>query len=358
MKKLIIEVFLLSSIFAATSAWPGIFSSCDSASKESKPDWVIMPDYSLHGFYVGVGSAEDDGSTESKLFMDSDSNAKRHLVEQIEVRIEAENELSTRVNNQKVQKDSLSKIKVSAEEVLRGLNVKSRWVDKANCTHYTLMVISRESIVQTKQEKVMKSRLEKFKTELAEGSDHEKNRDIKLRRIHLETAQALLEETNFKFLPEDLTKDAYAKQLSDALAQLNKESSQTQGHMALFAINKSSLLNNNVIAKMLDQLRSGDNPTDRLMADCSREEECISRAKERGFNMLTLLSANTQIVTSQMGTLKGTLIVSKTVLDIESRKVVKGPDTELAEVIGWSKSELDWDNAAEKVMQAFNERSK
>jgi hypothetical protein len=212
--------------------------------------------------------------------------------------------------------------------------------------------------VQTKQEKVMKSRLEKFKTELAEGSDHEKNRDIKLRRKHLETAQALLEETNFKFLPEDLTKDAYAKQLSEALAQLNKESSQTQGHMALFAINKSSLLNNNVIAKMLDQLRSGDNPTDRLMADCSREEECISRAKERGFNMLTLLSANTQIVTSQMGTLKGTLIVSKTVLDIDSRKVVKGPDTELAEVIGWSKAELDWDNAAEKVMQAFNERSK
>jgi hypothetical protein len=89
------------------------------------------------------------------------------------------------------------------------------------------------------------------------------------------------------------------------------------------------------------------------MAECSSEEDCISRAKEMGFSRLTLLIAQNQIVTSQMGTLKGTITVSKTVYDIESRKVIRGPDTATAQVIGWSSAELDWNMAAEKAMQTF-----
>lgn len=354
MKRIFVGLALVGTLSASLPVWAGLFSSCDYGSAEPKPEWVSNSAYSLKDFYVGVGSAEKDGRSKDQQRETSENDAKSHLVEQIEVRIQAENEQSTRVSNQKVQKDALSKVTVSAEEVLRGLSIKDRWVDKVTCAHYTLMVVSKESIAQAKQEKIMKIRLEQFKKQLAEGGDHEKNRDIKVRRKHLEMAQALLAETNFAFLPEEpLAKEVYAKQVSDALEQLNKESSQAQGRMALFALNKSGMLNVNVIGKMLDQLRAGDNTADRLMTDCKQEEDCITRAKERGFTMLTLLTAGTQIVTSQMGTLKGTLTVSKTVFDIESRKVLKGPDTAFAEVIGWSKAELDWDNAAEKAMQTF-----
>ena len=358
MKRLFVNLTWVCALIVSLPAWPGIFSSCDSASKEPRPDWVSQPDFSLTGFYVGVGSAENDGRSEHQMSNDSENDAKKHLVEQIEVKIQSENEQSTSVSNQNVRKDALSKVKVSAEEVLHGLNVKSRWVDKENCTHYTLMVISKESIFQTKQEKIMKIRLELFKTELAEGSDHGKNPAISVRRKHLETAQALLAETNFNYLPDDLTKDAYTKQLTDAQALLSKESSQTQGRMALFAINKGGTLHENVIGKMLDQLRSDDDKTDRLMADCHQQEECIDHAKERGFTKLTLLTASTRVDTSSMGTLKGTLNISITVFDVESRKILKGPDTASSEVIGWQKAELDWENAAEKAMQTFNERGK
>lgn len=89
------------------------------------------------------------------------------------------------------------------------------------------------------------------------------------------------------------------------------------------------------------------------MAECSNVEDCIKRANERGFSMLALLKANSRVTTSQMGALKGTLTVSRTVYDIDSRKVLKGPDTVSAQVIGWSNEELDWHAAAEKAMQNF-----
>ena len=316
------------------------------------PDWVSKTDYSLKDFYVGVGSAEKDGRSKDEQRRVSEDDAKAHLVQQIEVTIKAENEQGTRVSNERVEKIALSKVTVSAEEVLRDLKIKSRWVDKETCAHYTLMVIGKESVAQAKREKIMKSRLEKFKVLLAEGTDREKNRDLKVRRKYLEDAQALLGDTDFRGLNE-LGKEVYVKRMNDALDQLNKEASQVKGRMALFALNKDGSLSADVIGKMLDQLRSADNTTDRLMVDCNQKEDCIRLAKERGFTTLTLLNASSQVATSLMGSLKGTLIVSRTVYDIESGNVLKGPDFVSTQVIGWGREELDWGTAAEKAMQTF-----
>lgn len=333
--------------------WAGLFSSCDAGSKEPKPEWVSQLDYILPGFYVGVGSAEKDGKGKDEQSKASEDNAKSHLVQQIEVTIKAENEQSTRVSKQGVQQDAMSKVTVSAEEVLRDLKIKDRWIDKETCAQYTLMVISKESVAQAKREKTMKNRLEKFKILLAEGLDRDKNRDMKVRRKHLEDAQSLLADTDFKLLPEEQGKEVYAKRLNEALEQLNKDTSQVKGRMALFALNQDGKLRSDVIGKMLDMLRSGDNTTDRLMADCNTVDDCISRAKERGFSMLALLKVGSQVGTSPMGALKGTLTVSRTVYDIESHKIVKGPDTASAQAIGWSNEELDWNAAAEKAMQGL-----
>jgi hypothetical protein len=216
-----------------------------------------------------------------------------------------------------------------------------------------LLTISKESVAQVKREKAMKSRFEKFKVQLEEGSDRDKNRDIKVRRKYLEDAQALLTDTDFNLLPEELGKEFYTKRLNEALDQINKESSLVKGRTALFALNQDGKLRADVMGKMLDQLRSGDNTADRLMTDCDTVEDCISRAKERGFSKLALLKASSQVGTSPMGAIKGTLTVSRTVYDIESHKIVKGPDTVSTQVIGWSNEELDWNAAAEKAMQGL-----
>ncbi|HLP97296.1 MAG TPA: LPP20 family lipoprotein [Sideroxyarcus sp.] len=333
--------------------WAGLFSSCDAGSHEPRPEWVSKLDYSLPGHYVGVGSAEKDGKSRDEQSKSSEENAKSNLIQQIEVTIKAETEQSTRVSKQGVQQDATSKVSVTAEEVLRDLKVKGRWLDKDSCTQYTLIAISKESVAQAKREKIMKNRLEKFKLELAEGSDRDKNRDIKVRRKHLDDAQALLADTDFGLLPEELGKEVYTKRLNEVLGQLGREAAEVKGRTALFALNQDGKLRADVLGKMLDQLRSSDNTTDRLMADCNTADDCISRAKERGFTMLTLLKANSRVEISPMGALKGTLTISRTVYDIESGKVLKGADTVSAQVIGWSNEELDWNAAAEKAMQGL-----
>ncbi len=349
MKNIFIGLVLSVTALVCMPAW----SSCNTGSSEPKPEWVSNMDYSLPGYIVGVGYAEKDGKSEQQQKMDSERDAKMHLVEQIRVTIKSANEQSTRVNNEQVQKDALSQVAVNAEEVLRGLRIKSRWVDKETCTLYSLLIISNEAVAQTRQERLMKTRLEQIKNLLAAGGDNDKNLDIKTRRKHLEDAQTLLADTDFSLLSEELGKAVYAGKISAALEKLNKESAQAQGRMALFAINKDGILSARLLGKMLDKLRSGDIKTDRLMAECKHEEDCISRAKERGFTLLTLLNASTQVVASQMGTLKGTLTLSKTVYDIESRKVMQGPDTVSAQIIGWSNAELDWDVAADKAIQSI-----
>lgn len=350
MWKIFVGAALLIGVSLSLPVWAGLFSSCDAGPDVPRPDWVSKLDYSLPGHYVGVGSAERAGKNRDEQVKAAENNAKSSLVQRIEVTIRADNEQSTRMNNQGVQKDVLSKVTVSAEEVLRGLQIKDRWVDQDTCTHHTLMVISKESVAQAKREKTMKQRMENFKLLLADGTDRNKNRDIKVRRKYLEDAQSLLADTDFSVLPEELNKEIYSKRMSDVLALINKETSQVSGRMALVALNQDGTLRADVIGKLLDQLRSGDNSADRLMADCNTVNDCISRANERGFSKLALLKVGSQVGMSQMGALKGTLTVSRTVYDIESHKVLKGPDTVTAQVIGWSNEELDWLAAAEKAM--------
>lgn len=343
---------MLVAILSAIPASAALFTLCDGVD-EPKPDWVSNQDYSLPGHYIGIGSAERSGWNKDEQQNASEENAKSHLLQQIQVTIKAEIEQSTRVSGQKVQKEALSKISVAAEEAMRGLTIKGRWLDKDSCTQYTLVVVSKESVAQSKQEKLMKGRLDQFKKMLAEGKDQIKTPDLKIRRKMLEESLELLTNIDFKFLPDELAKSVYEKKVRDELDLLDKQSSQVQGRMALFALNKDGSLPTEVLGKMLDHLRSNDATTDRLMAECKREEDCITRAKERGFSRLTLLNANVQIVTSQMGALKGTLIVSRTIYDLESRKVLKGPDNATSQVIGWGKEELDWTTAAEKIMENF-----
>jgi len=351
MKKYLVSLLLFSTLSSSLPAWAGWLSSCDEGSKEPRPEWVSDAGYSKPGYYVGVGSAEKSDKSKDEQRKAAENNAKANLVQGIKVTVRAQAEQSTRVSNQGVQKDAMSNVSVSAEEELSDLQVKERWVDKETCTYYTLVVISNKSLEKGKREKTMKSRFAMFEAKLAEGTDSDKNRDINLRRKYLEDARELLAETDFSLLSGKLKKEVYEKKLGDALASLVRVASQSKGRMALFAINKDGSLHESVIGKMLDQLRSGNLAADRLMAKCNEKDECISRAKEQGFSMLTLLTASSQIGTSQMGSLKGTLNVSRTVFDIESHKVIKGPDKVSAQVIGWSNEELDWIAAAEKAMQ-------
>lgn len=345
-----VGVALVGALSVSMPAWS--YSSCDGASKESMPSWVSNRDgYFEPGNYVGVGFAEKDGRSKEQQIEASKNNAQHNLVGQIEVKIKTESEQSTSVSNQRMQKEASSKMSVISDEVLRGLKIKAHWVDR-DCTYYTLMVISIDSVKQSQKVKNQKNRLELFKVRLAEGTNREKNRDIAVRQKYLGEAQALLGDIDFSLLPEEAGDAFYNKQLDAALIAANKEVANVKGRMALFAINEDGSLSADVRGKMLDHLRSGEKLADRLMDDCNQKDDCIRLAKEQNFDMLTLLNAGTQVVTTQMGSLKGTLTVSKTVYDIQNGRVLK-TDKMSTQVIGWGREELDWGAAAEKVMQSF-----
>ncbi len=350
MRVCFVSVALMCALSVSMPAWPS--SSCDGGSKVSMPSWVSDRDgYSEPGNYVGIGFAEKEGKSKERQIEASKNNAQHNLVGQIEVKIKAESQQSTSVSNQRVQKDESSKVSAISDEVLRGLKVKSHWVDR-DCTYYTLMVISVDSVKQSQRVKIQKNRLALFKARLDEGTNREKNRDINARQKYLGEAQALLGDIDFNLLPEEAGEAFYAKQLDAALIAANKDAFKVKGRMALFAINEDGSLSADVRGKMLDRLRAGEKSTDRLMDDCNRKEDCIRLAREQNFDTLTLLDAGTQVVTTQMGSLKGTLTVSKTVYDIQNGKILK-TDKMSTQVIGWGRDELDWGTAAEKIMQGF-----
>jgi len=94
MRKLLIGLALMSGIFLSMPAWSWSFS-CGGRSGETKPVWVSKLDYSEKGFYIGVGSAEKDSRRKDERRKASESDAKAHLVQRIQVTIKAENKLRT-----------------------------------------------------------------------------------------------------------------------------------------------------------------------------------------------------------------------------------------------------------------------
>jgi len=346
---------LMAGLVVALPAWPGLFSSCDNGSDTPKPEWVSSPGYSLPGSYVGIGASHDTDKTFGKQRAASENEAKGHLVQQIEVTIRAENEQTIKVKNNKgVEESASAKVLSTSKEVLRDLKIKGRWVDSDTCAIYTLMVISKASVAQAKRETLMRERLTKMKTSLDEGMDREKIPSPQVRQTHLEDARRMFGVIAFKVINEEHVRADYEQKIAKALSAVSLEVTDAKSRMAVFAIHRDVKVPNRVIAEMLDKVRYGSAQVERLMEDCVKPSDCISKAKEHGYGMLGLLEVEAEVEGSNMGAQKGTIEVSKTIYDVNSGKVLSGPVRVSAQVIGWGNDELNWTAAANKAMRDLN----
>lgn len=324
--------------------------SCNLGPEQPKPDWVEKTPYQS-GYEFAVGTAEKEGRGLSELLRAAELNAKGSLARGISVKIKAENAQSTRVNSGNVQQDVVSKITEIAEEELRGIKQRGYWVDQESCNMYVLVYISNAEIAQAKKEKSARQRLERVKQLLADGSDRNRLRDIKVRLQYLQEAESILPDIDFTLLPNEAKRDVFAKRIAEAMEQTKGDASRVSERMALVAMNHEGI-KDGVINKLMDALRAGDNTADRLMADCKTEDECKSIASDRGFSKLALIKVKSNIGTSQMGAMKGTLTITRTILDIRMDKILK-EDNASAQVIGWSNEELDWNAAVDKAVQGL-----
>ncbi len=324
--------------------------TCDGASDTPKPEW-IGKDYNLQGYYSAVGVADKSGKPFAQRRQQSEADAKQHLVEQIEVTIRSENKQSKQVGSSGVTQSASSEVSVISNELLRGVTIREQWVDADTCMVYTLAVVSRDSVAQTRNEKHSRLHYIQMKTFLADGTDRELNRDPQVRKTALEQAKLEFNGIDFAILNEGYAREAYARKINDALTAVNKELADSQSRTAAKAFNPDGKLPASVLRKIVDRLNAAGRKVELLLDDCSDAGECRARARERGYGQLITLKVDARTETSAMGAMKGTMTISETVYDIAQDKPIKTPPAATAQVIGWDNEELNWDLAADKVMQ-------
>jgi len=345
-----------STVILLTAVVPA-FSSCEYASNTPKPQW-LNGGYSIPGYHVGIGTAESSGKTAKEQRDDSENDAKKHLTEEIEVKIVSNFEDKFVVSNNIVDKYASHSLTSKAELVLNNLKVQDRWTDKTSCTMYTLVMISNEEASKAIEEKKRKNNIEDsrkalsaMKVLIAMGTDKNKYKEPKTRKGYIEEAQSIYNTIQFDLLNEMNNKPVYSKRMSDTILGINNEISQSKGRIALFAINPDGKIPSEVIGKMLDMLRASNTKADRLMVTCSAATECMDKAKEGGFELLTWLKIDGRVETTSMGALKGTIAVSKTDYDVINKRIINKPANASSQVLGWGNDQINWDIAAEKAIE-------
>jgi hypothetical protein len=343
-------IILLMLTVALQAGW---FSSCETASSQPKPTWVTNLDYTLPGFYVGIGLAEKNNQDIEVQRKSSEDNAKLHLTEQIEVTVHSQIDNRTEVNNNKVNKHIKNEVTISADEILHDLTISDQWIDRDTCTYYTLVKISNAAVTLVKREKLARKRLALVKSLLTLGEDRQKVRNPAKRVLLLEEAEAAFLETDFSLITEPYAKSMYGKKIADALFDARQDLLERQESLAVIAYNSDKKISSELVGKIVNKLIDNSIKSQRLMVECAFADECIEKAKEEGYVKLAWLKIDTSVESGNMGALKGTLNISKALYDINAIKLIGDPLIASAQVIGWGRDELNWESATEKAMQTL-----
>lgn len=335
----------------------GMFgSSCDYMPEATKPSWV-EPGYGRAGFYTGVGMAVAKKGFD-ELKKDSEQDALSKLAQNISVQIKSTSSDNIRESNGRGSRESSSDVSLSTEvrteQLLRDVKVEGQWLDSKQCILWTLVVIKKETVERIRNEMVMKERLEEFKELLAKAEDRSSTPDVKRRNKYLADAEHLFGEIDFDYLQGEISRDAYIYQLSKARSEVKDEAGKTKGRTLVASLPYDGDIQESIVGKILDYTKAGSGNADRLLGSCDSVDDCLHKAAERGFSRLAVVKVKNRVETTSMGAFKGTLSVDKTVYDVESGKVLKGPDRAFAQVISWSTDELNWETAADKIISGSN----
>lgn len=354
MKKIHCLIFLFAAfLLLPVMVEAGMFSSsCDYMIEVPKPSWV-EPGYGRAGFYTGVGMAVERKGFE-ELKKDSEQEALGKLAQNISVQIKSTYSENIRESSGKGSRGSSSDVSLStevrAEQLLRDVKVESQWLDRKQCILWTLVVIKKETVERIRKELVMKERLEEVKELLAKTDDRSATPDVKRRSKYLTDAERLLGEIDFAYLQGEMSREAYIARLLKARSEVKDEAAKTKGRTLIASLAIDGEAPEAIVGKILDHIKIGTSNADRLLGACADMNDCIRRAADRGFSRLAVVKVRTRVETTAMGALKGTLSVDKTDYDVESGKVLSGPDNAFAQVIAWSADDLNWDAAADKII--------
>lgn len=333
------------------SATASLFSSCEVGSDTPRPDWVGNPAYVIPDYYVATGMALDDSKKLPELRRLSESDAKQHLVEQIEVNIRSENRQAREVSGNGVQQYASSELLATADEELRGMK-SQQWIDRSNCAVYTLMTVQVGAVEQAKKEKRSRMHYVQFQSLLAQGTDRTANPAAPQRRKLLEQARLEFDGVDFAAIHEAYARPVWLRKLADAQTETNREFAGLQGRTAVLAINPDGMLAKSLVTKLQEQALREGGRGEVMIADCRDFAGCLGIAKARGYGALVVLRIDARTEAGDMGVLKGILTITRTSYDIQRDQQLSASSAS-AQVIGWGSDDLGWDVAADKAMHTL-----
>lgn len=346
----VFSALLLWSLQAAAGF--GFGSECEQGSKESRPTWANRGEnYSKPGYKVGIGIAEYDKKEGFEKQKDrAVSSAYNNLVSQIEVTVQADIEQNTTVTgSDAVERTQQSRVQATSKALLRDVE-PSHWIDPQDCTRYTLMTVSDESIAKARHEEVQHARLERMKELFNSGIDHETFAVASTRKSYLDEALLVFKQIDFPAIKDAEHEAAiYAKRIPEALVAVEKEIGNTKGRIAVMIQSLDDELPGSVGNRVLEGLRVRDNRYILFPEACDSQRDCIDKAASKGYAMLAWLTLDTETDSTDSGSTVGTLTVTKVVYDTSNGQMINNPSTQTGQVIGWG-DKLNWDSAADKAM--------
>lgn len=137
-------VLLAVMLYSTLLSVPANSDECSFLPEEATPDWVTRPNADK-AFMAAVGAARGDGQGSQAMLRNSLAAARQALAETIvsDVASETVVELS---KEEGVSRESFRSVAtIESSVTLRGIEAEERWLDRAECTLYTLVRIPRDT---------------------------------------------------------------------------------------------------------------------------------------------------------------------------------------------------------------------
>lgn len=312
-----------------------------------RPEWVAEG-WRKPGYYIGIGRTEERKSSEEWL-KSSETSAIDQLARSISISIESDYREEMQ-NSSKGFKDAFEQsiktvVQASIKENLRGVEIAGKWLDGKNCVLWTLAIISEEKVEANRRFQKLG-----FLFDAAQTQKTAKNK--KLAIAYLADANALLDGLNFKLIPESGGKDLWLSKLDREMKLLKGDVEYNTNKTMVAPLLLSDDVGDELVNKIIGAMRGRISNGERLLGSCRKEEECMDIAAGQGFGNLLLVKIGKEVSQSMTGAYKATVRVEITLYDTGKRAVKKGPYSDFSQVVGWAADSLDWNLAADKVLQS------
>jgi hypothetical protein len=251
--------------------------------------------------------------------------------------------------SQKKSQSVEAKVSVKSDELLKDVTVKEKWLNRGKCQLWTLAVVAKDSVIANRNFKNMSALYARSQRSWVQAKEA-----LEL----LAKGRALLPEIKFEYIHEQNDARQWAELFDKAMEKARSELGKKK-NVIMVVLKRSARTDESVDlpATIVQKLAGGVAALKPIWADMSAEpcgstEGCLEKARGTSENVL-IVSCWGAAKQSNFGSFKGTLTVEISQYDLKLNAKVGKPQHFISEITSaFSKDDLDWDMAAEKLINS------